>query len=123
LAIFKFNSNRKNAGRGSSAEEGKNRVPLTVEFVMENSTLERLINFSRANSLTMAEAAMAAIEKGMDNYWLMAYKSMKQDYARLTENHERCRNDTELLSALEKQNEELEALLRGKGTSKETQKG
>jgi len=112
---------KREAGYGHT-EDRKNRVPLAIEFIMEDSTYERLMAFSQASSLTIVEAVMSAIEKGMENYWLMAYKSLKQDYSRLSENHERCRKDNKLLSTLEKQNEELEELLRSKGMGKEMQR-
>ncbi|MCQ5377576.1 MAG: hypothetical protein NO516_05945 [Candidatus Methanomethylicia archaeon] len=45
----------------------------------------------------------------------MAYKSLKQDLAILEEDFKRYKRDYELLDAIEKQNEELDALLRSKG--------
>lgn len=123
MAILGFLNNRKNGGGRVQLNAKKEHVPLKVDFIIEASTLEKLKAFSDAASLPLGEAAMLAIEKGMTNYRLMFYISLKQEYASLMENYEKFMSDNELLVALEKQNEDLQARLCSKNRSTDAQKG
>ena len=65
----------------------------------------------------LAERVQLILERAMENYWVMAYRRMRDDYERLKVDCDRYRRDNEALDAVERQNAELQALLESKGVS------
>jgi len=109
-------ASRRNRDEKSPGHPISSKNPLAdIELVVGESTYRRLVDHCQRNSLPFEDGVRSLLERGMENYWLMAYKSLKQDLAILEEDFKRYKRDYELLDAIEKQNEELDALLRSKG--------
>lgn len=88
-----------------------------MEFSLRMSVHQELIAYCQRKSLTLEGGVSSLMERGMDNYWLMAYKSLKHDLIILKENFETYKRDNKLLTAIEEQNEELKSQLLEKGIS------
>lgn len=110
---------RLNLGRKDlSVQEGKGGH-ARIEFDLPEETYRKLCDESRNADCAaeLAERVQQILERAMENYWVMAYRRMRDDYERLKEDCERYRRDNEALDAIERQNAELQALLESKGLS------
>ncbi|MCQ8892005.1 MAG: hypothetical protein NQU41_01330 [Candidatus Methanosuratincola sp.] len=111
-SLHKDPNKNQSSKQSEGIEKGRFR---NLEFSLKKRAYQELLAYCQRKSLTLEDGVSSLIERGIDNYWLMAYKSLKHDFIMLKENFETYKRDNKLLTAIEAQNEELKSQLLKKG--------
>jgi hypothetical protein len=69
------------------------------------------MNYSKKNNLDESKALINVLRRGIENYGLLEYKQLKEDYAYIEQFYCEYTQDNEVFIRLEKENEQLKALL------------
>jgi cell shape-determining protein MreC len=99
---------------------GKKDVLVTIDVFVDHATYDKFRAYTAENGLDESTALMQVLERGMNNYWLQEFKQLKQNYLPMKKLFEEYKRDNEALKALEKQNEQLQKILKEKGRQRKT---
>jgi len=95
---------------------------LVVDVFLEHGTYDRFKAFQTAGRLDESHALVQVLQRGMTDYWLQEFKQLKESYSPLEKMFTEFKRDNETLKAIERENEELENILRDTSKKSREQK-
>jgi hypothetical protein len=84
---------------------------FVLDIFLDHELYNKFMNYTKKNNLDESKALIKVLRRGIDNYWLLEYKQLKEDYAYIEQSYCEHMQDNKVLIRLEKENEKLKALL------------
>ena len=89
----------------------KKPIKNLLDVFLDHELYNKFMNYTKKNNLDESKALIKVFRRGVDNYWLLEYKQLKEDYAYIEQIYREHMLDNEVLIRIEKENEKWRALL------------
>ena len=84
---------------------------FTLDIFLDHEIFDKFRLYARNNGLDEDKALIQVLQRGMDNYWLLEYKQLKENFPYAKQLLSVLMQDDEALTWLEQENEKMRELL------------
>ena len=84
---------------------------VILEVFLDNATYDKWKTYLTKTGQDESSAMVNVLERGMDNFWIIQYKQLKEDYSIMEKVFKDYRKDNTILEKLEEENQELRKIL------------